>query len=176
MMSPNNPIYSHAPRDYQTVRCCGKIYRRWRFKGRKTFRHGKRFLHATHCKECGHPLNWPVNFEPQLTASVRKKERVEKYYDQKVEWRLAGKNSLGKPWGRTPTFLTAEARLQARRQRGTKAWKKRVERMKRLGLTTRGTAPKYRQGIAKLWRDVRQTIIIPENVNFESINSGNLKR
>jgi hypothetical protein len=164
-MNQANPIYSQAAREVQTVRCCGRIYKRWRFKGKRNFtrpnaaaaasHRGARSLRASHCAVCGERLVWPANFEPQWIAAVRRLERRIEYYNQRVDWLLAGFNTRARRFGRTPNFLTVESRLAARRARGLKAWRKRVARLKALGLTTRGTRPVRRRPatvLARQWR------------------------
>lgn len=151
-----NPAYSSAKRDVQTMRCCGIIYKRWRFSGLRFFKGNTRYK-ATHCRKCGVKLTWPINFSPEQTIAIRAKERTDHYYDVKVSRRLNGLNSKGKPWGRTPTFLTPEQRLEARRARGLKAWKKRSDRLKKLGCTTRGTKPK-KDLFRKNWNEFRTGI------------------
>lgn len=71
-------------------------------------------------------------------------------------------NSLGRPYLRTP--VPKPLRLVARRARGLLAWHRRSGRLIREGLTTRGTARKYRLAgkeramdrIARLKREARE--------------------
>lgn len=164
-----NPIYSQQARQVQTVRCCGRIYKRWRFVGKRHFGRGGRPTHASHCPRCGQRLTWPTNFEPDKTAAVRREERVAGYYDQRVNQRLAGLTARGQPFRRTPNFLTAEERLAARRERGLKAWRKRSEKLTRAGLTTRGTVRVYglKGAVEKMWMEFRSGIAMPVAANWE---------
>jgi hypothetical protein len=141
---PRNPIYSHAPREVQTVRCCGRIYKRWRFVSKRFWAKGGRPTHAHRCAHCGQPLIWPAILKPDTLAAVRAQERFDHYHDQRVAWLLAGRNSKGRPFGRTPNYLSDAERLAARRRRGLAAWRKRVRRLAAQGLTTRGQSRMYK--------------------------------
>lgn len=173
-----NPIFSHAKRDVQTVRCCGVIYKRWRFQGRKNFR-GSRPTHATVCKVCGCKIFWNPNFKPAWIACTRAKERHDAYYEQRVDWLRVGLTSLGKPFRRTPNYLTVEDRLAARRRRGMKAWLKRAAKMAALGLTSRGTKRIYRRkepaAIEQQWQAERAAMPAAPVADWETI-TGSLSR
>jgi len=171
-MNPANPIYSAAKRDVQTLRCCDRIYKRWRFQGQRNFRH-QRPTHATHCEVCGGKLIWPANFWRQDIAAVRKEERRAAYYEQRVDWLRQGLTSKGQPFRRTPNYLLAEERLEARRQRGRAAWQRRADRLAAQGLTTRGTAPRRQvskpSALDHAWRALRASVERAPATNWEVI-------
>lgn len=182
-----NPIFSNVAREVQTIRCCGLIYKRWRFKGgqfskRKPDRvishQGRRATHAVCCAVCGERLHWPMNHHPLDRLAVRKAEAQERYFNRKVDFLLSGKNSIGQPWQRTPNFATPHERIEARRARGLKAWNNRVDRLKATGRTTRGTKPKYRRGPApsiKAWQNFRSQNPSNELMSWDSLRVGGVR-
>jgi hypothetical protein len=74
---------------------------------------------------------------------------------QSIKFVAMGLTTNGKERQRRPDAENRIQRLAMRRERGIKAWNLRVQRLRKLGLTTRGTKPIYtvRRGDAILLRD-----------------------
>lgn len=150
-----NPIYSSAPREVQTIRCCGRIYKRWRFVGKRFFDQGGHPTYARNCVVCGRRLFWPVNFEPQRIAAVRAQERRDHYYDHKATLHLLGLTSKGAP--RRRNFMPV-SRAEANRRQLAR-WHARAAKYLRRNLTTRGTKrvylPRKKPAVLTGWREFR---------------------
>ena len=65
------------------------------------------------------------------------------YHRKARRYRLKGLTSLGKPRVRTRNAINAEERLALRRARGLRAWNNRVQKLRGLNLTTRGSKRVY---------------------------------
>ncbi len=151
-----NPIFSSTPREVQTVRCCGQIYKRWRFisgvnftrfnNERERSHRGRRATHARFCKHCGQAIYWPPNVERQDIAAVRAVERRDAYYERRADFHMAGKTSKGKP--RRRPFMPMSRQEFKRRQ--MIRYNNRKAIFDARGLTTRGTRRIYPKRCVKL--------------------------
>lgn len=163
-----NPAYSSSPRQTQTLRCCGLIYRRWRFVG-------KHFPDSfpEKCCVCEGHLNWPVNYR----AHDRKADARELARDRSVKFLAEGLTTNGQPRQRHPNFFNraevscatrlAEMKSKQRahiRTRVLKNYHLRSQRLAKQGLTTRGTKRKRAAGLYQptpldqSWQQLRSEI------------------
>jgi hypothetical protein len=143
-----NPAYSSTPRQTETLRCCGVLYRRWRFVGCKFNR-----THAKHCSHCGARLYW----QPNHTPINRRRVDRERQLIRRINFSLAGRRSDGLPLARVP--LTADQRAQRKRD----MYHRRAQQRAAAGLTSRGTMPAYRPRVharERAWRDLRAAMNI----------------
>ena len=128
----------------QVAECCGRLYVRWRLRGRKWG------LRRTECVQCLERLDWESSDATNRAASLRY------YYRKRQNYLAAGLNTRGQPYRRTP-FLTSAQRRQASLTR----YHCRAQRRLSAGLTTRGTVRKYGNPVEFAWRQFRSTITIP---------------
>ena len=164
-INPANPSYSHQPRETQTITCCGQLYRRWRFAG-------KRFNGQApeRCRHCQASLNWPSNYRPvDNLKSMREIAR-----ERAVNFLLAGLTTAGKPRQRRAPYIhridTAEDRRWAEGHRrqdiraaGLASYHRRAAKFAAQGLTSRGTPRKYaprgqRTELEMKWQQFRSEI------------------
>lgn len=158
-----NPTYLPTPRETQTLRCCGHLYRRWRFAGKKFS-----VRCAERCSVCGGLLNWPSNYTPV----DRKKRMMDAWYDRAVNFLLQGLTTHGKPRRRRAPFVhrvdTAKdrqrhlnARQAAIRASLLKSYHARANRFASQGLTSRGTVPKRHKAthpVLDQWQAIRSQL------------------
>jgi hypothetical protein len=151
-------------RQTQTLRCCGHLYRRWRFFD-PTRQRQPRFSGIKKCRICGDRLKWPASyFEPDRARTAR-----ERMQDRAVSFLLQGLTTHGRPYQRQPNFkihgepqlVTGEKhrRLIRIRQRNLANYYRRKKRFIALGLNTRGQSRTYHRGryspIAMAYRDFK---------------------
>ena len=164
-INPANPIYSQQCRETQTLRCCGQLYRRWRFAGQQFSG-----AFSTRCQHCNSLLNWPPNYRPV----DRKKAMRELQRDRAVNFLLAGLTTAGQPRQRRAPYVhaidtgrdrkTAESRRrQSIRESGLASYHRRAVRFADQGLTSRGTPRKYaprgqRTELEMKWQQFRSEI------------------
>ena len=107
--------------------------------------------------------------------------------ERRVDWYRQGLNSRGEPYKRHPNFLSgaernikqfreaaAPRRLARRRETSLANWRARAKQFKAMGLTSRGTVPKYapRRGGFKLleaYKEFRSQV--QRVVSFEDIGA-----
>ena len=164
-INPANPIYSQQRRETQTLRCCGQLYRRWRFAGQRF--NGEA---PERCRHCQSLLNWPPNYHPvDHLKSMREIAR-----ERSVNFLLAGLTTAGKPRQRRAPYIhridTAEdrKRAEARRRQDTRvavlaSYHRRAAQFAAQGLTSRGTPRKYaprgqRTALEIQWQQFRSEI------------------
>lgn len=143
-----NPATTHGRRDVQTLRCCGVVYRRWRFAG-------SRWPNTQHdaCFKCGSRLHWPANY--------RLKPRLEYLHEWRERCLDRGLTVAGKPRKRFhhPKFKTP-AESHANMLKLRKAYYRRNSiKNVQAGLTTRGMRRfDRRTEFERSWDAFRSTI------------------
>jgi len=147
-----NPAKTSATRERQSLRCCGVLYARWRFTGKK--------FPGTHhevCVICRCHLKWH-----QFKPVDRRRVDRERQLDRRVNFKLAGRRSDGRP--RTRVFLSAAQDRQKHLERYHARARARTAR----NLTTRGTRRVYRpraaaSATAAAWTELRASMTIPRH-------------
>jgi hypothetical protein len=132
-----NPATSHQPRETQTLRCCGVVYRRWRFVGKK-------FPGTQHnsCFMCSRALNWPNNYR----SKPRKKQFRDAYRRRAMRFLFQGLTSRGTPRLRpAPGKAMTPRRYDPmyRHKWSSAGYQRRSAKFAQAGLTSRGTRRIY---------------------------------
>jgi hypothetical protein len=155
-------------RQTQTLRCCGHLYRRWRFFDPTRERQPK-FHGIKKCQSCGSHLRWPANYE----EPDRKKINRERMRDRAVNFLLQGLTTNGKVRARHPNFkpesnqrrhIADSERLRRNhiRARVLKHARVRIQKFISQGLNSRGQKRRYQLGqksrFTMAWQSFRQTL------------------